>query len=55
MRVVLVVNRFDRFCETSTPQMVNSLRTLRDRFKETLSYIVGMRQEVIYLPDLSGG
>jgi hypothetical protein len=51
VRAVLVVNRFDRFCETSTPQMVNSLRSLRDRFKETLSYIVGMRQEVAYLPD----
>jgi hypothetical protein len=53
MRVVLVVNRFDRFCETSTLQMVNSLRTLRDRFKETLSYVVGMRQEAAYLPDPS--
>ena len=52
-RVVLVVNRFDRFCETSTPQVVNTLRTLRDRFKETLSYIVGMRQEAAYLPDPS--
>jgi hypothetical protein len=49
--VVLVMNRFDRFCETSSPQMVNTLRGLRDRFKETLSYIVGMRQEVAYLPD----
>ncbi len=51
VRVVLVMNRFDRFCETSTPQMVNTLRSLRDRFKETLSYIVGMRQEVAYLPE----
>ncbi|MBC8075813.1 MAG: winged helix-turn-helix domain-containing protein [Chloroflexales bacterium] len=50
-RVVLVMNRFDRFCETSTPPMVNTLRSLRDRFKETLSYIVGMRQAVAYLPD----
>jgi hypothetical protein len=50
-RVVLVMNRFDRFCEISTPQMVNTLRSLRDRFKETLSFIVGMRQAVAYLPD----
>ncbi len=50
-RVVLVMNRFDRFCETSTPQMINTLRSLRDRFKETLSYITGMRQEVAYLSD----
>ncbi len=51
--VVLVMNRFDRFCELNSPQMVNTLRGLRDRFKETLSYIVGMRQEAIYLPDPS--
>jgi Transcriptional regulatory protein, C terminal len=50
-RVVLVMNRFDRFCETSTPAMVNTLRSLRDRFKDTLSYIVGMRQAVAYLPE----
>ena len=57
VRVVLVMNRFDHFCESSTPQMVNTLRSLRDRFKETLSYIVGMRQEMAYLPDpaLLGG
>jgi DNA-binding winged helix-turn-helix (wHTH) protein len=53
VRIVLVVNRFDRFCASSTPQMVNTLRTLRDRFKETLSYIVGMRQEVASMPDPS--
>jgi hypothetical protein len=51
VRVVLVMNRFDRFCETSSRQQVNTLRGLRDRFKETLSFVVGMRQEAIYLPD----
>lgn len=50
-RVVLVHNRFDRFCEQATPQMLNTLRGLRDRFKETLCFIVGMRQQVPYLPD----
>lgn len=49
-RVVLVHNRFDRFCEQATPQMLNTLRGLRDRFKETLCFIVGMRQQVQYLP-----
>lgn len=48
-RVVLVLNRFDRFCATASPQMLNTLRGLRDTFKGTLSYIVGMLQEVIYL------
>ncbi|MBI1880152.1 MAG: winged helix-turn-helix domain-containing protein [Chloroflexi bacterium] len=51
LQVVLVLNRFDRFCQTATPQMLNTLRGLRDSFKDTLCYIVGMRQEVTYLPD----
>jgi hypothetical protein len=51
MQVVLVLNRFDRFCQMTTPQMVNTLRGLRDNFKDTLSFIVGMSQEVAYLPD----
>lgn len=50
-RVVLILNRFDRFCATATPQMLNTLRGVRDTFKGTLSYIVGMLQEAIYLPD----
>jgi hypothetical protein len=48
---VLVLNRFDRFCQTGTLPMVNSLRSLRDRFRWTLSYIAGMRQAVAYLPN----
>jgi hypothetical protein len=31
--------------------MLNTLRGLRDSFKDTLCYLVGMRQEVTYLPD----
>jgi hypothetical protein len=52
VQVVLVINRFDRFCETATHQMTNTLRGLRDSFKSTLTYIMGMRQEVIYLSAL---
>ncbi|MCL4868651.1 MAG: winged helix-turn-helix domain-containing protein [Anaerolineae bacterium] len=52
IRVVLVMNRFDRFCETATPQMTATLRGLRDGFKETLSYIMGMTQEIVYLTDM---
>ncbi len=51
MLVVLVLNRFDRFCQMTTPHMVNTLRGLRDEFKDTLCYIAGMTQEVAYLPD----
>jgi hypothetical protein len=35
----------------TTPHIVNTLRGLRDDFKDTLSYIAGMTQEVAYLPD----
>lgn len=51
VQVVLVLNRFDHFFQTATPQMVNTLRGLRDDFKNTLCYIAGMTQEVAYLPD----
>lgn len=50
-QVVLILNRFDRFCQTATPQMLNTMRGLRDSFKDTLCYIVGMLQDVMYLPD----
>ncbi len=52
MRIVLVMNRFDRFCEEATWQMTNTLRGLRDGFKDTLSFIMGMRQDVVYLSGL---
>jgi hypothetical protein len=51
IQVVLVLNRFDRFCQTATPQMISTLRGLRDSFRDTLCYLVGMVQEVVYLPD----
>ncbi len=53
MRVVLVMDRFDKFGQTATPQMLDTLRGLRDSFKQSLSYVVGMRQEMIYLFDPS--
>ena len=56
MRVVLVFDRFDKFYESVTSELTDTLRGLRDRFKYNLSYIVGMRQEVVYLenPQLLG-
>jgi hypothetical protein len=51
VRVVLVLDRFDKFCQNATPQMTDTLRGLRDSLKDTLCYIVGMRQEVAYLSD----
>lgn len=51
MRVVLVMDRFDKFGQTATSQMLDTLRGLRDSFKDILFYIVGMRQEMVYLFD----
>lgn len=51
IRIILVLDRFDKFCRSATARMTDTLRGLRDSFKETLSYIVGMRQEAAYLPD----
>jgi hypothetical protein len=51
IRVVLVMDRFDKFGQIATPQMLDTLRGLRDSFKGTLCYIVGMRQEMVYLFD----
>jgi hypothetical protein len=50
-RVVLVLDSFDDFCQVATPAMTNTLRGLRDSFKDHLCYIVGMDQEAAYLPD----
>ncbi len=63
LRVVMLFNRFDRFCQmvaqpangttltTNELPMVNTLRSLRDSFKSTLCYIAGMGQETIYMAD----
>jgi hypothetical protein len=55
-RVVLVMDRFDKFGQTATPYMLDTLRGLRDSFKDIVCYIVGMRQEMVYLfdPDALG-
>ncbi|HHJ06117.1 MAG TPA: response regulator transcription factor [Anaerolineae bacterium] len=51
IQVVLVLNRFGQFGQRASIPMVNTLRGLRDDFKDTLCYIAGMAQEVAYLPD----
>jgi len=50
-RVVLVLDRFDRFSQIATPQMMDTLRGLRDSFKDTICYIAGLRHAPVYLPD----
>ncbi len=51
-RIVLVLNRFDEFCHSATPSMMRTLRGLRDAFKETLCYLLGMMRPLAQLPHL---
>lgn len=51
VKVVWVLDRFDKFCQAATPHMLDTLRGLRDSFKDTLCCIVGLRQQVAYLFD----
>ncbi len=50
-QVVLVINRFDLFYQDAPPRLVNTLRGVRDSFKNLLGFIVGMEQEVAFLPN----
>ncbi|MCL4295857.1 MAG: winged helix-turn-helix domain-containing protein [Anaerolineae bacterium] len=51
VRVILVLDHFDHFCQVASPQLSDTLRGLRDSFKSTLCYLVGVRQEIAYLSD----
>lgn len=51
VRVVLVLNYFNRFVDTAPEVTVNTLRGLRDSFKHTLQLLVGLSQALAYLPD----
>jgi hypothetical protein len=49
IRLVLVLDPFDQFCATATSQVLDNLRGLRDSFKDTLSFLIGLRHEVAYI------
>ena len=50
-RLVLVMDPFDQFCRTAPTLVLDNLRGLRDGFKTTLVYIVGLRHELAYIRD----
>jgi Cdc6-like AAA superfamily ATPase len=50
-RLVLILDPFDRLAQTAEPQILDNLRGLRDSFKATLSYLVGIQQPLGYLRD----
>ena len=52
-RLVFVFDRFDDFCERSNWQLTDTLRGLRDGFKDTLIYVMGMRRSVLFMPNKS--
>lgn len=49
IRLVFVLDPFDQFCQATSTQVLDTIRGLRDGFKATLSYIVGLRRELAYL------
>ena len=49
MRLLFLFDQFDTFFDMATPSMTNSLRGLRDSFKEQVCYVVGMRQSLSIL------
>lgn len=48
-RLVLVLDPFDRMAQTAPLHILDNLRGLRDSFKSTLSYLVGVQQPLGYL------
>ena len=50
-QLVFLLDPFDRLAQTAEPQILDNLRGLRDSFKSTLSYLVGIQQTLGYLRD----
>ncbi len=49
--LVLVMDPFDQFCRVASTRVLDNVRALRDSFKYTLTYIIGLRHELAYLRD----
>lgn len=49
--LVLILDRFDSFLELAPTRLLDSLRALRDRHKERLVLLVGLRQPFAYQQD----
>jgi hypothetical protein len=47
--LLLMLDPFDQFCRTAPAKILDNLRGLRDSFKTTLCYLVGLRYELAYL------
>lgn len=49
IRLVLVLDPFDKLARSAPTVIFDNLRGLRDGFKTTLTYIVGLRSELVYI------
>lgn len=47
-RLVFLFDRFDGFLHAAPPRLLDGLRALRDRHKGSVSYLVGLRQALVY-------
>ncbi len=54
-RLIWILNHFDEFLKTATPEMARTLRSLRDSYKGMLCYLLGMLTEMAHLPDQEVG
>ncbi len=52
VRLIFVVNRFDEFCQAATNEMLATMLDLRDSFRNSLLYIVGISRELHYVTTL---
>ena len=48
LRLVFLFDRFDGFLNRASPRLLDSLRALRDRHKGSMSFLVGLRQALVY-------
>lgn len=52
-RIVLVLDRFDVSYRLWTPEMRDTLRDLRDKTRDTLTYILGVGRNLAYLDEIA--
>ncbi len=53
IQIVFVLDHFDHLIHSSSPEAANVLRSLRDRYRGTVSYLVGLPQEIVYFDNVA--
>ncbi|MGB1252544.1 MAG: winged helix-turn-helix domain-containing protein, partial [Candidatus Promineifilaceae bacterium] len=52
IRVVWLLNFFDEFCRHTSAVLIRTLRSLRDHYKDSLHFLIGLQQEIHHFVDL---